>query len=98
MLATILSLATKTNGHIVFATVFFSNIAGAVLVTLNGRFLGLNTGFFESMCTMGYCLAPLAAGAFLVVILSVLNSFTVKFFVVAGCYLWSCACKKKTNP
>lgn len=47
----------------VFAAVFFIIWCGAAVVTLNAALLGGNISFFQSVCVLGYCLAPLVIAA-----------------------------------
>lgn len=42
-----------------FAEVFVIVWLGALVVTLNTKFLGGNISFFQSVCVLGYCLLPL---------------------------------------
>lgn len=83
----------KTDGHLIFATVFFSNVIGASLVTLNATFLGLKASFFATVCLMGYCLFPLTASAFVIIILSSVLPYYVRLVIVAGSFCWACLCK-----
>ncbi|CAO1396623.1 unnamed protein product [Diamesa tonsa] len=43
-----------------FAEVFVIVWIGAMVVTVNSKLLGGNISFFQSVCVLGYCLAPLA--------------------------------------
>jgi hypothetical protein len=61
-LALILS-AGSPKPSTVFSLVFGVCAAGACVLTANVGLLGGNIGFFQSLCLLGYCLFPLAAGA-----------------------------------
>lgn len=38
---------------------------GSVVVTVNAKLLGGKVSFFQSLCVLGYCLAPLDIAAFI---------------------------------
>ena len=90
--AIVVAAQASSNGHVILATIFFSNLFGALIVTLNARFLGVESGFFESICLIGYCLFPLSAGALVTAILKPILAYWIRFFVILGCFLWCCAC------
>lgn len=51
--------ATNDQSALVFATVFVLVWCGSAIVTLNAALLGGNISFFQSVCVLGYCIAPL---------------------------------------
>eukprot|EP00659_Diplonema_papillatum_P005387 gene5387-8225_t len=44
---------------VTFAAVFVIVSVGSAIVTLNAKFLGGRISFFQTTCTLGYCLFPL---------------------------------------
>lgn len=88
VLALMLSIASgSSQGSLVFSAVFILVWIGAAVVTLNAKLLGSSVAFFQTVCVMGYCLAPLCIGA-LVCLLSPL--FFVNFLVVVIVWAWAC--------
>ncbi|PBJ68013.1 terbinafine resistance locus protein (yip1) [Trypanosoma cruzi] len=88
VLAIILAGSAATHqGGLIFSAVFVLVWVGAAVVTLNAKFLGSKVSFFQTVCVMGYCLAPLCIGAFLGVFISYFWVMMVISFVV---WLWSC--------
>lgn len=88
VLALMLSIASgSSQGSLVFSAVFILVWLGAAVVTLNAKLLGSTVAFFQTVCVMGYCLAPLCIGAF-VCLLSPL--FFVNFIVVVLVWSWAC--------
>jgi protein YIPF6 len=89
------SEARDSQAPLVFATVFVIVWLGAGIVTVNALLLGGTISFFQSVCVLGYCLAPLVIVAFvkyLLVQLSAMGSGTMRFIelaVVFGAYLWA---------
>jgi len=55
----------------------------------------LYRSFFQSVCVLGYCVAPINIGALIVAILHNLLPFVVKLLLVLGCFGWSTFCKYK---
>lgn len=96
VLASILaSEARESQAPLVFATVFVIVWVGAGVVTVNALLLGGTISFFQSVCVLGYCLAPLVIVAtlkFLLLRLGALESGAMHFLelaVVFGAYLWA---------
>lgn len=58
-LATTLSISSSSQAAIIFAAVFVIVWVGAGFITLNAALLGGNISFLQSVCVLGYCLAPL---------------------------------------
>lgn len=60
MLAITLSYSSSsTQSASIFAAVFVIVWLGAGVVTLNALLLGSNISFLQSVCVLGYCIAPL---------------------------------------
>jgi hypothetical protein len=55
----------RDQSALVFAAVFVIVWCGAGVVTLNAALLGGNISFLQSVCVLGYCLAPLSLASFL---------------------------------
>ena len=57
----------------VFSTLLLIVWVGSVVVTVNAKLLGGNVSFFQNLCLLGYCIAPLilATGLCMVLRLSV---------------------------
>mmetsp|Transcript_12897 Transcript_12897/g.14175 ORF Transcript_12897/g.14175 Transcript_12897/m.14175 type:complete len:222 (-) Transcript_12897:95-760(-) len=51
----------------IFTLVFFMVWVGAAVVTINAKLLGGEISFFQSVCVLGYCIAPLNISALLCV-------------------------------
>jgi protein YIPF6 len=89
------SEARDSQAPLVFATVFVIVWLGAGIVTVNALLLGGTISFFQSVCVLGYCLAPLVIVAFIkyiLVQLSAMGSGTMRFLelaVVFAAYLWA---------
>ncbi len=71
---------------LVFASVFVLVWAGAAVVTLNAQLLGAKLSFFQSVCVLGYCVAPLSVAALLALLWR--NTIFRAVLTVVG-YLWS---------
>ncbi|RNE96702.1 terbinafine resistance locus protein (yip1) [Trypanosoma rangeli] len=88
LLAIILAGSAGTNqGGLIFSAVFVLVWGGAAVVTLNSKFLGSKVSFFQTVCVMGYCLAPLCMGALLGVFIRVFWGMLLISLIV---WLWSC--------
>ena len=86
--ALLASEAAEAQAPLVFATVFVIVWCGAGVITINALLLGGHASFFQSVCVLGYCVAPLVVAAVLVKYL-LMRVFTLKLAVVFGAYLWS---------
>eukprot|EP00761_Pharyngomonas_kirbyi_P012568 gb/GECH01012595.1/.p1 GENE.gb/GECH01012595.1/~~gb/GECH01012595.1/.p1 ORF type:complete len:204 (+),score=28.79 gb/GECH01012595.1/:1-612(+) len=63
-LAIILGFNAKSDQlGLVFGSAFVIVWLGAAVVTLNAQLLGGNLSFFQSVCTLGYCLFPFDVAA-----------------------------------
>lgn len=77
----------KDQGSLVFSAVFVMVWMGAAVVTLNAKLLGSSVAFFQTVCVMGYCLAPICLGALWCLFISYI---WLNFFVVFGFWMWAC--------
>ncbi|CAB4399249.1 Yip1-domain-containing protein [Rhizophagus irregularis] len=74
-LAIILSFNGPTGQDIsIFTGVFVIVWCGSAIVTINAKLLGGAVSFFQSVCTLGYCIFPLVLIAFV-------NIFTSNIFI-----------------
>jgi hypothetical protein len=80
------SQAQDAQSGLVFAAVFVIVWLGSGVVTLNAEFLGAKVSFFQTVCVMGYCLAPMVLGALINTFVGV---FWVNFLISSGAFLWS---------
>jgi len=71
---------------VVFAGVFVIVWAGAAGVTVNAALLGGKISFFQSVCVLGYCLAPLNIASLAVRLWS---NIIFRFVFTAVCYVWA---------
>lgn len=71
LLATCLAYTAGDNTEdgqtaLIFAIVFIIVWVGSAVVTVNAVFLGSDQlGFFQSVCVLGYCIAPITIAAFI---------------------------------
>ncbi|PIA19495.1 Yip1-domain-containing protein [Coemansia reversa NRRL 1564] len=86
-LAIIMSfLAPEQQESAVFTGVFALVCIGSCVVTLNCKLLGGHVSFFQSVCTLGYCISPMAIAS-LVTLLA--HRIIVTLPVVAVAVGWS---------
>lgn len=74
-------------GSVVFSAVFVLVWVGAAVVTLNAKLLGSTVAFFQTVCVMGYCLAPLCIGALWCLLSSI---FWLNFPIAIAVWAWAC--------
>ena len=87
MLALVLSSATSENQRsVVFSAVFVLIWAGSALVTINAKFLGSSLSFFQTVCVMGYCIAPMCVASLLALFISL---WYFKLLIVIVAWVWS---------
>jgi len=87
-LASVLSATAGTNqASIVFSAVFLLVWVGGMAVTLNAQLLGSKISLFQTLCGLGYCLAPLCLGALLCL---VIPFFFLNLVIVVGVWGWAC--------
>jgi len=96
VLCVILSLilsaqAGESQSGAVFALVFVIVWLGSAIVTVNASLLQAKISFFQSVCVLGYCVAPLVLAAVLSGILNKLGLSWFKLLVVTGGFVWSTA-------
>eukprot|EP01013_Petalomonas_cantuscygni_P008869 TRINITY_DN21626_c0_g1_i1.p1 TRINITY_DN21626_c0_g1~~TRINITY_DN21626_c0_g1_i1.p1 ORF type:complete len:201 (-),score=14.11 TRINITY_DN21626_c0_g1_i1:150-752(-) len=58
-LSIIVAVHNMREGGDIFAGIFTFVAVGAIVVTLNAKFLGGNLSFFQIVCVLGYCLFPI---------------------------------------
>ncbi|CED84092.1 Uncharacterized conserved protein [Phaffia rhodozyma] len=59
---------------------------GSVVVTVNAKLLGGKVSFFQSLCVLGYCVAPLLLAS---IVSFFLHSLIIRLPVSLGCMAWS---------
>ena len=69
-----------------FAGVFVIVWVGAGVVTVNAQLLGGNISFLQSVCVLGYCIAPLTVAA---LITHFIGNWLVHWIVVGVAFLWA---------
>eukprot|EP00796_Vickermania_ingenoplastis_P006508 gene6508-4687_t len=75
------------NTSLLFSAVFTIVGAGAAVVTLNAKLLGSTIDFFQTVCVMGYCLAPVCLGALWCLISPL---FWLNFPMMVAVCCWAC--------
>jgi hypothetical protein len=78
--------AGSDQGSLVFVAVFVLVSIGSAVVTLNAKFLGARLSFFQIVCVLGYCMAPMVIIAIIALFISVT---VVKFALAAVAFAWS---------
>mmetsp|Transcript_4028 Transcript_4028/g.5784 ORF Transcript_4028/g.5784 Transcript_4028/m.5784 type:complete len:209 (+) Transcript_4028:79-705(+) len=78
--------AQENQAALVFATVFVLVWCGGGVVTLNAVLLGGTISFLQSICVLGYCLAPLNFASILCRIIS--NKY-INVVLVGLAFAWS---------
>lgn len=87
LLACTLSLtAQEDQTALVFASVFVIVWCGAAVVTLNAALLGGKISCLQSVCVLGYCLAPLNIAS---LVCRAWNNKPFQLAVVAVCFCWA---------
>ena len=71
----------------VFAGVFVIVWLGSGIVTINAQLLGGNISFLQSVCVLGYCVAPLAVAS---LVTHVVSLPVVHWVAVAVALVWCC--------
>ena len=79
--------AASSQKGLVFSAVFMLVWLGSAVVTLNAKFLGAKLSFFQIVCVMGYCVAPMCVGAMINVFIS--NVWWGKLIVSALSWCWA---------
>lgn len=87
LLASTLSLTAKEDQTaLVFAAVFVIVWCGAAVVTLNAALLGGKISFLQSVCVLGYCLAPLNIASLLC---HLVHNKIFQLIVTFVCFCWA---------
>ena len=73
----------------VFAMVFVLVWVGAAVVTVNAALLKGRVSFFQCLCVLGYCIAPLVIAALMSAFFSTFKAHLAKLGVVMVGFLWS---------
>ena len=79
--------ATESQKGTVFATVFVLITLGSGLVTINAKFLGAQLSFFQTVCVMGYCTAPLCVAALIAL---VAKTWFITIPITGIAWAWAC--------
>ncbi|PVU99937.1 hypothetical protein BB559_000274 [Furculomyces boomerangus] len=79
-------IASEQQASIVFTEVFVVMTIGSSIVTLNCKLLGGNISFFQSVCTLGYCVSPLLISALITVLI---KKNIISMLCVAATVFWS---------
>jgi len=80
---------------LVFALVFVIVWCGSGIITLNAQLLGGKLSFFQSVCVLGYCIAPLTISAIVSSIVRIGSTSAPKTIVLiivlinVGAFAWS---------
>lgn len=82
--------ADNEQKRLVFSLVFAFVWLGAAIVTMNAQLLRSKISFFQSLCVLGYCLAPLVLAAFLCDLLPHVLLAIIKLPLLALAVWWSC--------
>ena len=83
------TLAIKSNEKSdMFILIFMIFWFGSFLIYFNINLLGLNIGFFQIYCLLGYCLFPLNISAFILAFNFFYEIFRI--LILGFCLLWSC--------
>jgi hypothetical protein len=87
MLALVLSSASSEDQRgVVFSAVFVVIWLGSAFVTINAKFLGSSLSFFQTVCVMGYCIAPMCIASLLALFISL---WYLKLILVVIAWIWS---------
>ncbi|CCW68252.1 unnamed protein product [Phytomonas sp. Hart1] len=88
ILAIILATSAPPNmTGLVFSAVFVLVWVGSAVVTLNAKFLGSTISFFQTVCVMGYCIAPICFGALIDLFIPF---FWLKLMFSGVVWAWAC--------
>eukprot|EP00760_Papus_ankaliazontas_P022636 PhM_4_TR18893/c0_g1_i1/m.20351 len=87
------SHASESQHGIVFCGVFFLVWLGGGVVTINAKVLGCKLSFFQIICVLGYCLAPLCLSSMIISFVS--SMWAVKVPIAAIAWFWSSVASHK---
>ncbi|GFZ49548.1 Protein YIP4 [Saitozyma sp. JCM 24511] len=86
-LAIILSIdAPKDQSMQVFSLVISLITIGSIVVTVNSKLLGGKVSFFQSLCVLGYALAPILLAS---IVSTLVHNLFVRIPVSLACWAWS---------
>lgn len=88
-ISTLSTSSSSGEGSLVFETVFLIVWLGSGVVAVNGKLLGGNISFFQSVCVVGYCLFPLNLAALLLLCTESFLPGLLRFAIVALAFGWS---------
>merc|ERR1712146_158118 len=74
-------------GSLVFVAVFVLVTIGSAVVTLNAKFLGAKLSFFQIVCVLGYCTAPMVLVA--LISLGLGKLWYAKLILAIAAFIWS---------
>jgi hypothetical protein len=77
---------TMQDSSEIFSLGFFVVWFGAVAVTVNAILLGGTLSFFQTVCLLGYCMAPMALACVLALFS---DNLFYKSVVAAAAFIWS---------
>merc|ERR1719350_226558 len=87
MLGITMSLgASEDEAALRFTLVFCIVTLGASVITLNGKMLGGSLNFFQSVCTIGYCLFPMNLASIFGLFVS---NGILRGLVLIFCFTWA---------
>src|SRR5690606_1648044 len=94
-LAVTMGVTTSESGF-VFGGVFVVVTIGAAVVTLNGQLLGGTLSFFQSVCILGYCIAPIVLCSLIFVWV---KNYIARAVLIPVACVWACGgmCVKKSE-
>ncbi|CUG89114.1 Yip1 integral membrane protein, putative [Bodo saltans] len=78
--------ATDNQSGQIFSAVFVLVWVGSAVVTINAKFLGSAISFFQSVCVMGYCIAPLVIAA---IPSAIFKNFWFTLIITSVAWVWS---------
>lgn len=82
-----ISLGTSaTDSTVVFNIVFVIIWLGSAVVTVNAQLLGAKLSFLQSVCVLGYCVAPLVVAELVCLFVDLM---IVRVPIVVAAVLWS---------
>ena len=91
ILALTISFSSTRDKESIFGIIFFIIWIGGFVVTLNAKFLGGKVSFFQSVCVLGYCVAPINVTAIIVAVSKIFFTlpFIIKAALVGAGFVWS---------
>ena len=86
---------SKVNEDSSFVLIFSIVWIGGFIINLNAKILGVNIGFFQVFCLLGYCLFPILVSAIIIIILLRNDNYNLffevlKILILILCVCWSC--------